>query len=299
MPQPGSATPTGFASASFEGAGRRRTRRPGDNLWRPRRSRRLRIGRTRVQRGRWRDATETVRCREPRSLPTTPREADLYIVYYVLYGIYMQMDAGKFVDRDEALRVLSGFNPWWAERPFQDEPFRRLAFHACRKYLQDSTLRRALLLSGPRRVGKTTISCTSWRGTRSTTRFGEAVDPKSILYLSLDHPLLKLLGLEGALRLYHEAIGQKGGPPSFSWMRCSTRETGAPRSTARRSPSRVPDRGHRVRQRRSPGRSSPRAELAAGSTIPVPTLSFTSSFTSVRNRSCPFRRSSVRQISLG
>jgi uncharacterized protein len=123
----------------------------------------------------------------------------------------MRMDAGKIVDRDEALRVLSGFNPWWAERPFQDEPFRRLAFHACRKYLQDSTLRRALLLSGPRRVGKTTILYQLARDALDHTG-REVVDPKSILYLSLDHPLLKLLGLEGALRLYHEAIWPEGRP---------------------------------------------------------------------------------------
>jgi predicted AAA+ superfamily ATPase len=124
------------------------------------------------------------------------------------------MDTSKIVDRDEALRVLSGFNPWWAGRPFQEEPFRRLAFHACKKYLQDRSLKRALLLSGPRRVGKTTILYQLAREALEAglVPAGELPDPKSILYLSLDHPLLKLLGLERALRLYHEAIWPEQQP---------------------------------------------------------------------------------------
>lgn len=124
------------------------------------------------------------------------------------------MAAVKIVDRDEALRVLSGFNPWWAGRPVQEEPFRRLAFHACAKYLADRSLKRALLLSGPRRVGKTTILYQLAREALESglVPAGAVPDPKSILYLSLDHPLLKLLGLEGALRLYHEAIWPERQP---------------------------------------------------------------------------------------
>jgi hypothetical protein len=112
------------------------------------------------------------------------------------------------------LRVLAGFNPWWAGRSFQEEPFHRLAFHACKKQLEDPALQRALLMSGPRRVGKTTILYQLAREALKSglVSSGRAPDPKSILYLSLDHPLLKLLGLEGVLRLYHEAIWPEGQP---------------------------------------------------------------------------------------
>jgi len=62
-----------------------------------------------------------------------------------------------FFGLNEVRRVLQGFNPWWTGRAATSPPFGRLALGVCRKYLTDSSLRRAILLSGPRRVGKTTI----------------------------------------------------------------------------------------------------------------------------------------------
>ena len=62
-----------------------------------------------------------------------------------------------FYDLNEVLRVLQGFNPWWTGRPSAVPEFRRLAFAVSRRHLEDKALRRAVLLSGPRRVGKTTI----------------------------------------------------------------------------------------------------------------------------------------------
>jgi hypothetical protein len=122
------------------------------------------------------------------------------------------MDQKKLVDRDEALRVLAGFNPWWAERPFPIPEFRRLAYEACRSYLEERRLRRAILMSGPRRVGKTTILYQLARMLIESGSKGQPADAKSVLYLSLDHPLLKLLTLSGALRLYHEAIWPESRP---------------------------------------------------------------------------------------
>ena len=107
----------------------------------------------------------------------------------------------------ESLSVLQGFNPWWSAPDSSAPPFKRLAFQICRKYLKDATLKRAILLSGPRRVGKTTILIQV-----AEALIKEAHDPKSILYLSLDHPLLKLLTLPEILRLYHENIYPAGKP---------------------------------------------------------------------------------------
>ena len=115
-----------------------------------------------------------------------------------------------FLDRSEIINVLAGFNPWWSERRHEVPPFRRLAFDACRRYLEDSTLRRAVLLSGPRRVGKTTVL---QQMAQALVRKGN--DPKSILYLSLDHPLLKLLSLREILSLFHESTYPDGQPATL------------------------------------------------------------------------------------
>lgn len=112
-----------------------------------------------------------------------------------------------FFDNAEILNVLHGFNPWWSGRPYAVPSFRRLAYGACRAYLDNPDLRRAILLSGPRRVGKTTLL------QQLAERFmHEGADPKGILYLSLDHPLLKLLSLRAILALYHAHIHPEGKP---------------------------------------------------------------------------------------
>jgi hypothetical protein len=82
-----------------------------------------------------------------------------------------------------------------------------LAFDACRVYFDNPTLRRAVLLSGPRRVGKTTVLYQL-----AEALLGEGLEPRSILYLSLDHPVLKLLGLRDILALYHAHIQGEGRP---------------------------------------------------------------------------------------
>ena len=102
---------------------------------------------------------------------------------------------------------MQGYNPWWAGGSPKAPEFRRLAFRACRQYLADKQLRRAILLSGPRRVGKTTILLQI-----VDALLGEKTDPKSVFYISLDHPLLKLVTLPEILRLYHENVYPEGKP---------------------------------------------------------------------------------------
>ena len=60
-------------------------------------------------------------------------------------------------DSNEVRRMIQGFNPWWAGKPVAAPKFQRLAFGVCLRQLEDKSSRRAILLSGPRRVGKTTI----------------------------------------------------------------------------------------------------------------------------------------------
>ncbi len=107
----------------------------------------------------------------------------------------------EFFNQAEILSVLHGFNPWWSGKSSSTPEFNRLAFEPCRKYLQDFTLKRAVLLSGPRRVGKTTILLQI-----ANSLLTQGHDPKSIFYISLDHPMVKLLSLSQILKIYNESI---------------------------------------------------------------------------------------------
>jgi uncharacterized protein len=115
----------------------------------------------------------------------------------------------ELLDRNEVLGVLQGFNPWWTGRPAVVPEFRRLAFFVCRRCIEDESLRRAVLLSGPRRVGKTTIL------NQIATALLENRDVRAICYLSLDHPLLRLLPLPKILKLFHESIHPEGKPTTL------------------------------------------------------------------------------------
>lgn len=112
-----------------------------------------------------------------------------------------------FFDRSEIVGILHGFNPWWTGRPFPVPEFRRLAYGACRSYMDNPALHRAILLSGPRRVGKTTLLQQIVAGL-----IQEGHDPRAIVYLSLDHPLLKLFSLRDILKLFHAGIHPEGRP---------------------------------------------------------------------------------------
>ncbi|MFC1546321.1 ATP-binding protein [bacterium] len=103
--------------------------------------------------------------------------------------------------------VLQGFNPWWIEKNIIVPEFKRLAFHACSQLLETPEFKRAILLSGPRRVGKTTLLL------QLVEKYlKKGVSANSILYLSLDHPLLKLISLPRILKLYHETIQPEKEP---------------------------------------------------------------------------------------
>jgi predicted AAA+ superfamily ATPase len=117
------------------------------------------------------------------------------------------MDTEGFFTSEQVFEVLDGFNPWWTGRQPPVPPYRRLAYHACRRYLDEAALKRAILLSGARRVGKTTVLLQV-----AEALVSEGREPRSIFYLSLDHPVVKLLTLPELLRLYHERVHPEGSP---------------------------------------------------------------------------------------
>lgn len=107
---------------------------------------------------------------------------------------------------DQILRRLARENPWWREpftipqvfaqwrpRPYL-EPFYPL--------VRSRSVRRALVLMGPRQVGKTVLLHHAVQ-----RLIQEGVEPRRIGYISVDSPLYNGLSLERLIELYGEATG--------------------------------------------------------------------------------------------
>lgn len=108
------------------------------------------------------------------------------------------------VDRSGILRVLTGYNPWWKTgmvNPAFSKAYRRFAYYEAMKRLEDTSIRRSVVLTGARRVGKTTIQ---YQMMDALLKRG--VPPQNILFVSLDHPMLKLAQFQDILDIYHENI---------------------------------------------------------------------------------------------
>ena len=87
----------------------------------------------------------------------------------------------------------------------ETKPQKRLAYYEALKILKHKTIRRFVVLSGVRRVGKTTILYQMIENL-----IGEGVNPKNILYATFDNPILKLVNVETVLSMYESLYPIEG-----------------------------------------------------------------------------------------
>ena len=107
----------------------------------------------------------------------------------------------------ELLSVLRQFNPWWGgSRPSDLPSWRRAAFREISDWMTQPPAHRALLVSGARQVGKTTLMLQV-----IDALLQRGVPASKILYATFDHPLLKLAGLDGLLELWREREPERDG----------------------------------------------------------------------------------------
>ena len=62
--------------------------------------------------------------------------------------------------KESILKVLSAYNPWWKTgvvNPKMTKTYKRFAFYEAMKRIDQTDIRRTVVLTGTRRVGKTTI----------------------------------------------------------------------------------------------------------------------------------------------
>jgi predicted AAA+ superfamily ATPase len=113
-----------------------------------------------------------------------------------------------FVPKGDLAAVLGPFNPWWRGERVPDLPsWRRSAYREFGAWLHAPPVHRAVLLSGPRQVGKTTLLMQA-----AEALVASGVPPQNVLYATFDHPLLKLAGVDAVLEAWREREPRQPGP---------------------------------------------------------------------------------------
>jgi len=106
----------------------------------------------------------------------------------------------SIANTENILKVLNSYNTWWKTGYLTQgysKPMKRFAYYEAEKAFKHKTLKRFVILSGARRVGKTTIMYQ-----QIETLLNEHVNPKNILYISFDNPLLKFCTINEIIENY-------------------------------------------------------------------------------------------------
>lgn len=112
------------------------------------------------------------------------------------------------VSDEQIIKVLRQYDPWWRDPSAiknESKPQKRLAYYEACKMIKHKTLRRFVVLSGARRVGKTTIM---YQMIEDLIDGG--VNPKNILYVSFDNPIIKLVHVGTILSIYETLYPLEG-----------------------------------------------------------------------------------------
>jgi len=129
----------------------------------------------------------------------------MYVVFCAnLLILYLEVIIMRIDSEENILSVLSSYNPWWRSATVPKELTRhvkRFAYHEAMTALSHQDIRRMAIISGARRIGKTTML---YQLIQEILRQG--VDPRKILYVSFDHPLLKLAPINRILDAYRTNI---------------------------------------------------------------------------------------------
>lgn len=112
------------------------------------------------------------------------------------------------VSKEELVAVLAQFNPWWRGEAIADLPtWRRAAFRELQAWMTQPPAPRAVLLSGARQIGKTTLLLQA-----ADTLLRAGVPSANVLYATFDHPILKLAGIDAVIDAWREREPRADGP---------------------------------------------------------------------------------------
>lgn len=117
------------------------------------------------------------------------------------------MDNSRLIPAEKIIERLRYENPWWVNKQIQEaysSMSKRLYFSLFYPYVIEKNPHRALVLMGPRRVGKTVMLFHSIE-----QLIAENVNPQKIFFVGIDNPIYVHLSLEDILNLCKQALNQK------------------------------------------------------------------------------------------
>ncbi|MCL1668338.1 ATP-binding protein [Elizabethkingia ursingii] len=114
------------------------------------------------------------------------------------------MSGLRLIPTEKIIERLQYENPWWITKeipPIYKEMSKRLYFDLFYPFVKEKEIRRAVVLMGPRRVGKTVMMFHT-----IDQLIAENVDSQRIFFIPIDNPIYVHLGLQDILDLCEEAL---------------------------------------------------------------------------------------------
>jgi len=114
------------------------------------------------------------------------------------------MSRTNLIPTEKIIERLRYENPWWISKQIPDNyssMSKRLYFDLFYPFVQEKDVRRAVVLMGPRRVGKTVMLFHSIQ-----QLIDEAINPQQIFFVGIDNPIYVHLSLEDILSLCKKSL---------------------------------------------------------------------------------------------
>ena len=115
------------------------------------------------------------------------------------------MKHSGLIPTEKIIERLQYENPWWTNNKipatYESMP-RRLYFELFYPFVAEREIRRAVVLMGPRRVGKTVMMYHT-----IAQLINEGVNAQRIFFIGIDNPIYINLGLQDILDMCQKAIG--------------------------------------------------------------------------------------------
>lgn len=111
------------------------------------------------------------------------------------------------ISKSQVLERIKFENNWWIDGKIEDDYYqmqRRLYFNVFKPYVFEIDIRRAVVLMGPRRVGKTVLLHHTIQ-----ELIDSGVAPNKIIFITVENPIYTNISLEDLFSFALEAVGAK------------------------------------------------------------------------------------------